>query len=69
MSSGPIADDAADNRVTVVGTFPPDSHKPIVYPAAVLAASTNPDAAAFLEALSSDAADAIFAAQGFVILK
>ena len=27
----------ADANVTVIGTFPPDSHPPIVYPAAVTA--------------------------------
>lgn len=67
--SDAVADDSADDRVSVVGTFPADSHQPIVYPAAVLASSTKPEAAAFLASLTSDAAAAIFAAQGFVVLK
>lgn len=68
-ASDAIADAAAGNRVAVVGSFPADSHAPIVYPAALLAASANPQAAAFLDALSSDAATAIFTTQGFVVLK
>lgn len=60
---------AAGDTVTLAATFPEDSHKPIVYPAAVLAASAKPAAQAFLDALSSDAAAAVFTAQGFTVLK
>lgn len=67
--SDAIAEDAAGGKVTVVGTFPADSHTPIVYPAALLASSTKPEAAAFLDALSSPAATAIFEGQGFTVLK
>ena len=68
-ASDAVADDGADDRVSVVGTFPVDSHKPITYPAAIIAATANPAVAAdFLAHLSSDAGDAIFAAQGFAIL-
>lgn len=63
------SDAISDDKVTVVGTFPEDSHKPILYPAAVLATSTAPEAQAFLDDLSSDAAGAIFTAQGFIVLK
>lgn len=63
------SDAVAEAGVKVVGTFPEDSHKPIVYPAAVVASSTVPEAQAFLDDLSSDASGAIFAAQGFVVLK
>ena len=63
------SDAIGDTNVAVVGTFPEDSHKPIVYPAAVIAASTAPQAQAFLDDLSSDAASAIFTAQGFIVLK
>lgn len=63
------SDAVSDDKVAVVGTFPEDSHKPIVYPAAVTASSTAPEAQAFLDDLSSDAAGAIFAAQGFIVLK
>jgi molybdate transport system substrate-binding protein len=67
--SDAIADDEAGDKVTVVGTFPADSHKAIVYPAAVLAASSKPEAQAFLDSLSSDAASAVFEGQGFIVLK
>ena len=63
------SDAISDNKVAVIGTFPEDSHKPIIYPAAVLAASTAPDAQAFLDDLSTEAAGAIFTAQGFIVLK
>ncbi len=66
--SDAIADDEATDDVTVVGTFPPESHDPIVYPAAVVATSARPEAEAFLDYLSSDAADAIFTGQGFGLL-
>lgn len=66
--SDAIADDASGNKVTVVGTFPADSHQPILYPVAQLASSTAPNAQAFLDALSSPASGAIFAAQGFTVL-
>ncbi len=59
----------ADDHVTVIGTFPPDTHSPIVYPAAVTAESPHPDAArAFLDYLQGDAARAVFEAQGFRVL-
>lgn len=57
----------ADN-VTVVATFPPATHRPIIYTAALLAGATNPAPAAFFDALSSDSADAIFARAGFAVL-
>jgi len=62
--------DAADaDNVTVVGTFPADSHPPIVIPAALLTGAADAADRAFFQALSSDAGDGRFAAQGFVILK
>ena len=68
-ASDAIADDGADDAVSVVGTFPADSHKPVTYPAAITRGSTNAAVAAgFMAYLSSDAGDAIFAAQGFTIL-
>ena len=60
-------DAAADDNVTVVGTFPADSHPPIVYPAALLTGAADAADRAFLQALTADAADAAFAAQGFAI--
>jgi molybdate transport system substrate-binding protein len=62
-------DARADAAVKVVGTFPVDSHAPIIYPAGLIAASKNPDAAEFLKYLQSDKAKAIFETQGFVVLK
>jgi molybdate transport system substrate-binding protein len=58
----------AEPGVKVIGTFPADSHPPIVYPVALLAASTNPDAKAFLAYLESDAAKAAFVEQGFTFV-
>jgi molybdate transport system substrate-binding protein len=62
-------DALGDEKVGTIGTFPEDSHRPILYPAAVVASSTAPEAQAFLDGLSSAAAGAIFAAQGFIVLK
>ncbi|TMV51015.1 molybdate ABC transporter substrate-binding protein, partial [Thioclava sp. BHET1] len=60
-------DAVAEPRVSVVGTFPETSHKPIIYPAAV---TTNaPKAAvAFLAYLSGPRAKAEFEKQGFTVL-
>ena len=58
-------DAAAQDDVTILGTFPADSHDPIVYPAAVTAQSDNDQAQAFLDYLSSDAARAVWAEFGF----
>ena len=62
------SDAVSDDKVTVAGTFPEDSHKPIIYPAALTTAA-KPEAKAFLADLSSDAAGAVFTAQGFIVLK
>jgi len=61
------ATDANAAGLQIVASAPADSlTTPIVYPAAVLAASANPDAAkAFLAYLRSDAATAVFEAAGF----
>jgi molybdate transport system substrate-binding protein len=58
---------AADN-VTVVATFDPATHPPITYPVALLTNAADPADLAFLDALSADAADAIFTAAGFAVL-
>lgn len=63
------SDAKSEPGVTVVGTFPQSSHQPIVYPAALLTGAADAADRAFYEALSSEAADATFAAQGFAILK
>jgi molybdate transport system substrate-binding protein len=62
-------DAAADKEVAVVGTFPEDSHKPIVYPIAILADSKNADATSLLKFIESDKAVPLFEKQGFTVLK
>jgi molybdate transport system substrate-binding protein len=58
----------AEPAVKVIGTFPADSHPPIVYPVALLASSTNPDAKDFLAYLESDKAKPAFEKQGFTFV-
>lgn len=54
------------SRVRVVAEAPADSHDPVIYPAAVLKASQNTDAARdFLRFLLTPAAQAVFAKYGF----
>lgn len=60
-------DAAADPGVRIVAIFPEDSHPPIVYPAAIVATSTNEAAAAYLAYLKSPAARPFFEAQGFIV--
>ena len=62
------SDAVADDNVTVVATFPADSHRPIIYPVALLTGAADAADRAFLAALTADAADARFAEQGFVVL-
>ena len=61
-------DAVSDDNVTVIGTFPAESHKPITYPGALLTGAADDADRAFLDVLSSDAGDAKFAEQGFAIL-
>jgi molybdate transport system substrate-binding protein len=56
---------AAGAAVTVVATFPPDSHTPIAYPAAVVAGKSEGPGKGFLAFLSSQQAKAAFEAAGF----
>lgn len=62
-------DAAAEPNVRVVDTFPAGSHPPIIYPVAVLTASKNPAAVAYIDYLHSPAAAAIFARNGFTVMK
>ena len=64
-ASDAIADAAS---VSVVATFPEESHRPIIYPAAVIAEAGKPEAQGFLDYLSSPAARTVFEAQGFAVL-
>lgn len=61
-------DAAADPSVQVRATFPPDSHPPIAYPAALLKDSHNPDAATLLTYLRGPEARDAFERQGFTVL-
>jgi molybdate transport system substrate-binding protein len=61
-------DAAADKKVKTIGTFPADSHKPIVYPVAQTAGSKDDDTPAFLKCLQSAKAKALFEEQGFTVL-
>lgn len=61
-------DAASDPNVEIAGVFPVNTHPPIIYPAALTAASNNPDAAKFLAFLESPAAKPAFAKQGFTVL-
>jgi molybdate transport system substrate-binding protein len=60
-------DALGEKRVHIVGTFPENTHAPIVYPAA-LVRDAKPEARAFLDFLSGPEATAIFQKNGFVIL-
>jgi molybdate transport system substrate-binding protein len=63
------SDAVAESKVQVIASFPEASHAPIVYPAAVIATSTNPDAQPFLTFLFSREAQLIFKANGFTLLE
>lgn len=62
-------DAASEPGVRIVGTFPQDSHPPIIYPVALTKDSTNPDAAEFLKYIRSAAARPAFERQGFTMLE
>lgn len=61
-------DAAADKKVKIVGTFPEGSHAPIIYPVAITAASTNPDAQSLYHFLHTGPAAADFTTEGFTVL-
>ena len=58
-------DAKVEPKVRIVGLFPDSSHPPIIYPAALVAASRNPDSVAFLRFLRGREAAAIFHRYGF----
>jgi molybdate transport system substrate-binding protein len=60
-------DAKVDPNVRIVSVFPEDSHKPIVYPVAVVKTTKNPDAAKFVAFLSGPAAKEIFMKYGFSV--
>jgi molybdate transport system substrate-binding protein len=61
------SDAIAEPGVSVIGTFPADSHTPIVYPGA-LTQTAGEEAGAFLDHLSSPEAREVFKANGFTPL-
>jgi molybdate transport system substrate-binding protein len=61
-------DAAVESRVEIVGTFPADSHPPIVYPVALVAGRSNPAAAQFAAYLRSAAAQQAFEKAGFTVI-
>jgi molybdate transport system substrate-binding protein len=63
------SDAVADAGVTVVGTFPADSHPPIVYPVAAITDQLDPATATFLTFLHDPLARAAFERQGFEVLE
>jgi len=54
-------------KVKVVGLFPADSHRPIVYPAAVIKAQDSQAARLYLKFLASAPAAQIFTKHGFAV--
>jgi molybdate transport system substrate-binding protein len=59
----------ADKGVRIVDTFPATTHPPILYPAAVVAASSSQAARPLLDYLRSPAAAPIWEKHGFVVVK
>jgi molybdate transport system substrate-binding protein len=59
------SDAFADDTVKVVGTFPAESHPPIVYPVALITGGRSTEAADFVAVLKSPAATTIFEKHGF----
>jgi len=62
-------DAVADKGVKILGTFPDNTHAPIIYPVAAVRASTNPGGAAYIAFLKSAAARPLFEKWGFTVLK
>lgn len=60
-------DASVSKQVRVVAYFPDDSYPPIVYPAALLKGSSEPEAKEFLSFLKSDDARKVFEKFGFSV--
>ena len=60
-------DAAISDKVRVAGTFPAESHPPIVYPVAAVAGGNAKAAAAFLDFLKTPEAKAVFEKYGFEV--
>ena len=62
-------DAAVSDKVNVVATAPENSHKPVIYPAAVIKDTKKIDAAKkFLDFVSTDAAKKVFEKYGFTVV-
>ena len=62
-------DAKVEPKVKIVGLLPDNSHPPIIYPAAVVASSADPGAAAaFLGFLQGPEATKVFQGYGFIVL-
>ncbi len=66
--SDAVAGQAAGDDISVVGTFPTNSHSPIIYPAALVAGRDSAAAAEFLDHLAAEEARDVWEAQGFTVL-
>lgn len=62
------SDAVSEPRVRVVTTFPADSHKPIVYPVAIVKGHDNASSRALLATLQSEHARKVFQHWGFTTL-
>lgn len=60
-------DAAISGKVRIVGTFPVDSHKPIVYPVAAVAGGKSDAASAFMNFLNTPESRVIFEKYGFEV--
>lgn len=60
-------DAKVSKNVKVVGIFPADSHKPVVYPVALVKGHDNADSQDFLKYLESDAAKKVLESYGFSV--
>ena len=60
-------DAAADPNVRIITAIDPALHDPILYPAALVASASHPDASDFLMFLHSDTAGQIFTRHGFLL--
>ena len=61
-------DARAEPKVRIVGTFPANSHLPIVYPVALTAHGTSAEAKAFLAYVEGPQAADVFRKYGFIVL-
>ena len=59
----------SDKGVQIVGIFPDNSHPPLIYPIAVVAASTSPGAPGYVAFLKAPTARPILEKQGFTVLQ